>query len=80
MGTFDQLTKTSDVQLKGTLNGDVLLSSILKNPGVDAHLNIDSFKMNKTLVGNIKIVSSLDNARKPGQCKLKYIEQGAGNA
>jgi len=76
MGTFDQLTKTSDIQLKGTLNGDVLLSSILKNPGVDAHLNIDSFKMNKTLVGNIKIVSSLDNARSRANVNLNILNKG----
>jgi len=76
MGTLDQLTKTSDIQLKGLVNGDVLLSSILKNPGVDAHLNIDSFKMNKTLVGNIKIVSSLDNARSRANVNLNILNRG----
>ena len=38
MGTLDQLTKSADVKLKGTLNGDVLLSSITKSPTFDAHL------------------------------------------
>jgi hypothetical protein len=76
MSTLDQLTKSSDILLKGSLNGDIMLSSILKSPGVDAHLNIDSFKMNKTLVGDIKIVSNLDNQRKQANVNLNILNKG----
>ena len=77
MATFDQLTKVSNIQLKGSLNGDVVLSSITSTPGVDAHLGIDSLTMNKTLVGDVKIVSSLDNDRKEADVKLSINNRGA---
>ncbi|RYU87285.1 translocation/assembly module TamB [Mucilaginibacter terrigena] len=76
MATINQLTKTSGVLLKGSLNGDVTLSSIIKKPGVDANLSIDSLAMNKTLVGNVKIVSNLDNAHKQANVKLNITNRG----
>jgi hypothetical protein len=77
MGNFDQLTKVADVALKGTLNGDVVLSGITSTPGVDAQLGIDSLKMNNTLVGNVKLQSSLDNGRNEAQVKLSINNRGA---
>ncbi|QHS55463.1 translocation/assembly module TamB [Mucilaginibacter sp. 14171R-50] len=76
MATINQLTKTSGVLLKGSLNGDVTLSSIMKKPGIDANLNIDSLAMNKTLVGNVKIVSNLDNAHKQARVNLNITNRG----
>ncbi len=76
MHTLDQLTKSADVSLSGVLNGDVLLSGITKSPGVDARLGIDSLKLNKTLVGNVKIVSSLGNDRKEADVKLNILNRG----
>ncbi|WP_183552931.1 translocation/assembly module TamB domain-containing protein [Mucilaginibacter sp. AK015] len=76
MATINQLTKTSGVLLKGSLNGDVTLSSIMKKPGMDANLNIDSLAMNKTLVGNVKIVSNLDNAHKQARVNLNITNRG----
>jgi len=76
MGTLDQLTKSADVKLKGTLNGDVLLSSITKTPTFDAHLGIDSFVMNKTFIGNVKIASSLDSNRTQANVKMNIINRG----
>jgi hypothetical protein len=70
MATINQLTKSSGVLLKGSLNGDVIFSSITKKPGVDANLGIDSLTMNKTLVGDVKIISSLDNVREQANVKL----------
>ncbi len=76
MATINQLTKTSGVMLKGTLNGDVLLTGVTKSPGIDAKLTIDSLKMNETLVGNVKIGSSLDNARKQVNGKMNILNRG----
>jgi hypothetical protein len=76
MATLNQLTKTSGVLLKGSLNGDVTLTSIIKKPGVDANLGIDSLIMNKTLVGDIKIVSNLDNERGQANVKLNITNRG----
>lgn len=76
MATINQLTKTSGVILKGTLNGDVLLTGVTKSPGVDAQLTIDSLKMNETLLGNVKVVSSLDNARKQANVKVNILNRG----
>lgn len=76
MATFDQLTKTAAVKLKGSLNGNVLLSAITKSPTFDARLGIDSFVMNKTLVGNVKIISALDSNRSQANVKMNIINRG----
>ena len=62
--------------LKGSLNGDVNFTSIIKSPGIDAHLGIDSLMMNKTLVGNVKIESDLGNDRKRANVKLNINNHG----
>ncbi|MDB5153426.1 MAG: translocation/assembly module TamB [Mucilaginibacter sp.] len=76
MSTLDQLTKSADVMLKGTMNGDVLLSAVTKSPVFDSHLAIDSFTMNKTLIGDIKIASSLDSNRTQANVKMNIINRG----
>ncbi|MBD1385942.1 translocation/assembly module TamB domain-containing protein [Mucilaginibacter rigui] len=76
MATLNQLTKTSGVLLKGSLNGDVILNSIVKKPGIDADLSIDSLTMNKTLVGNVKIVSDLDSDKGLANVKLNITNRG----
>ncbi|MEO8886522.1 MAG: translocation/assembly module TamB domain-containing protein [Mucilaginibacter sp.] len=76
MSTINQLTKVSNIKLGGQLNGDVLLTGVTKKPGVDAQLTIDTFRMNKTLVGNVKLASSLDNARKQANMKLNILNRG----
>ncbi len=76
MSTINQLTKSSGIDMGGQLNGDVLLTGVTKNPGVDAQLTIDTFRMNKTLVGNVKIASTLDNARKQANVKLNILNRG----
>ncbi|MGZ3835595.1 MAG: translocation/assembly module TamB domain-containing protein, partial [Mucilaginibacter sp.] len=76
MVTLDQLTKSAGVKLKGMLNGDVILSAVTKSPAFDSHLAIDSFVMNKTLIGNVKIASSLDSNRTQANVKLNIINRG----
>ena len=76
MSTLNELTKAADIQLNGSMNGDVTLTSILKSPGVDAQLAIDSFKMNNTSVGNIKLVSELDNERRRANVKVNILNRG----
>lgn len=76
MGTLDQLTKTADINMRGTLNGDVVLTSVLKSPTFDAHLGIDSFAMNKTLIGNVKIASTLDTSRTRANIAMNIINRG----
>jgi hypothetical protein len=76
MATLNQLTKSSGVLLKGSLNGDVVLSSIIKSPGVEANLLIDSLMMNKTLVGDVKLKSALDNERSEAKVDLNITNRG----
>jgi hypothetical protein len=76
MRTLNQLTKTSGIFLKGALNGDVNMTGITKSPGVDAHLTIDSLTMNKTLIGDVKLVSTLGNDRKQADMKLNIVNRG----
>jgi hypothetical protein len=76
MATINQLTKAAGVSLGGYLNGDVKVTSVLKNQGVDANLRVDSLMMNKTLVGDVKILSDLDNERKRANVKLNILNRG----
>ena len=76
MATLNQLTKAAGIQLKGSLNGDVLISGITNTPGVDAHLGIDSLVMNKTLVGDVKLESTLGSDRKQAEVKLNINNHG----
>jgi hypothetical protein len=76
MATLNQLTKTAGIKLKGSLNGDVSFSSIIKSPGIDARLGIDSLMLNKTLVGNVKIGSTLDNDRKQANVSINITDHG----
>ncbi|WP_128532523.1 translocation/assembly module TamB domain-containing protein [Mucilaginibacter gilvus] len=76
MATLNQLTKSSGVLLKGALNGDVVFTSVIKKPGVDANLTIDSLTMNKTLIGDVKIKSKLDNQREQADVKINITHQG----
>ena len=76
MSTFDQLVRTANVKLNGTLNGDVILSAVTKAPVFDSHLAIDTFTMNKTLIGNVKIASSLDTSRTQANAKMTIINRG----
>lgn len=76
MRTFNQLTRTSGVNLKGYLDGDVKLTSVLKSPGIDSHLTIDSLTMNKTLIGNVKLATMLGNDRKQADVNMNIINRG----
>lgn len=76
MATFNQLTRTTGIKLKGTLNGDVKFTSIINSPGVDANLGIDSLVMNKTLVGDVKLQSVLGSDRSQASVKLNINNQG----
>jgi hypothetical protein len=76
MSTLNELTKASDIALNGNMNGDIIFSSILKSPGVDAKLNIDSFQMNNTMVGNIKLISNLDNERNQANININILNKG----
>lgn len=76
MVTLDQLTKSVDIKMKGMLNGALLLSGVTKSPAFDAHLDIDSFVMNKTLIGNVKIASSLDSNRSQANAKMVIMNRG----
>jgi hypothetical protein len=76
MATINQLTKSAGILLKGQLNGDVNFTSIMKSPGIDAKLAIDSLVMNKTLVGDVGILSTLGNDRKQADVKINIKNRG----
>ena len=77
MSTFDQLTRRSPgVLLKGMLNGDIKITELLKSPGIDAQLGIDSLILNKILVGNVKIQSDLGSDRKQADVKINVHNHG----
>lgn len=76
MDNLDQLTRPAGITLMGTLNGEVKLSAVTGPSGIDALLGIDSLVMNKTLVGNVKIESTLGSDRKGAGVKLNIHNHG----
>ncbi|HEY8930141.1 MAG TPA: translocation/assembly module TamB domain-containing protein [Mucilaginibacter sp.] len=76
MATLNQLTKSAGIKLNGQLNGDVNFSAITKSPGIDAKLGIDSLVMNKTLVGDVKIASTLGADRKQADVNINIKNRG----
>lgn len=76
MATLNQLTRTSDITLHGLMNGNVELSSILKSPGIAADLKIDSLAMNTTQIGDVKILSKLDNEKQQADVNMEITSNG----
>ena len=77
MATFNQLTKRQEnSKLKGMLYGDVKFTELLKSPGIEANLNIDSLKVNKTDIGNVKINSGLGPDRKKADLSVTVNNHG----
>ncbi|HVV55720.1 MAG TPA: translocation/assembly module TamB domain-containing protein [Mucilaginibacter sp.] len=76
MGTLDQLVKSADIKLKGTLNGDVSMNGVLKQPSFSSSLAIDSFVMNKTYIGDVKLNAALDTNRTRADMKMNIVNRG----
>ncbi len=54
----------------------MVLSAVTKSPVFDSHLAIDSLVMNKTLIGDVKIASSLDSNHTQANVKMNIINRG----
>jgi len=76
MATLNQLSKPWGITLKGILNGDVKLSSVTSKPGFDSDLKIDSLTFNKTLIGDVKFLTKLDNENKLLNTNLNILNNG----
>lgn len=76
MATFNQLTKSGGILLSGTLNGKVLLNSVTKSPAINSDLGVDSLSMNKTLIGNVKLATNMDNTQQLANVKLNILKAG----
>ena len=64
LATFNPITKTKGITLGGELNGNVILSSLMKMPKVESDLIIDSLVMNNVAIGELTMVANLDNSTK----------------
>jgi hypothetical protein len=76
MATLNQLSKPMGVMLKGSLNGDVKLSTLTTKPGFDSDIKIDSLMFNKTLIGDVKFLTKLDNENKLLNTNLNIMNHG----
>ncbi|WP_040628271.1 translocation/assembly module TamB domain-containing protein [Mucilaginibacter paludis] len=76
MATLNQLSRPFGIALKGALNGDVKLSAVTTQPGIESNLAIDSLAFNKTLIGNVKFVTQLDNINKVLNTKINIMNRG----
>lgn len=62
--TLSKLTKGSGINLLGTLNGNVKLSSLLNNPDIQSNLTVDSLQYNQTFIGNLQLSSGFNTQSK----------------
>ena len=76
MNTFDQLSKASGIYLNGTMNGGVKLASLTGKPGLETNLTIDSLAFNKTLLGDVKFNTTLNEQDKVLNSKLSIFNKG----
>jgi hypothetical protein len=76
MNTFDQLSKASGIFLSGTMNGDVKLSGITGQRGFESNLAIDSLAFNKTLLGDVKFVTKLNDQDRVLNAGISVMNKG----
>jgi len=76
MSTLNQLSKPWGIMLKGSLNGDVKLSTLTTKPGFDSDVKIDSLMFNKTVIGDVKFLTKLDNESKLLNTDLNIMNHG----
>ncbi len=76
MSTLNQLSKSVGIVLGGKLNGDVVLSSITGKPNLESKLNIDSLSFNKSLIGDVKFNTQLDNEQQLANVDFNIFNRG----
>lgn len=58
--TFAGLTNPLGIELKGVLNGDLKVFSILKNPYISTNLNAKDIYYNETEIGDLDLLADMD--------------------
>jgi len=76
MSTLNQLSKSFGVMLNGKLNGDVNIASVLGKANMESKLAIDSLTFNKSLIGDVKFNTELDNDQHTANVKLNVFNRG----
>lgn len=76
MSTLNQLSKSFGVLLDGKLNGDIDIASITGKANMTSKLSIDSLSFNKSLIGDIKFNTDLDNDQHTANVNLNILNRG----
>lgn len=74
--TFNPLTKSLGINLKGELNGNAKFSGILDKPNVEAAMKIDTLHYNDVAIGDLNLTAGLDNATRLINVKIDIENQG----
>ncbi len=61
-GTFSALTRPLGIDMQGTLNGDITITSLLSNPSVTANVRAEDTYYNKTPIGHMQFRAQLDQS------------------
>src|SRR5690606_39944268 len=64
LSTFNPLSQSFGINLKGIMNGDVEIKSLLRNPYIQANLAAKDIFYNDTGIGNMDVVAGLDQNTK----------------
>ncbi|WP_448700564.1 translocation/assembly module TamB domain-containing protein [Mucilaginibacter sp. AW1-3] len=76
MNTLNQLSKSFGVMLDGKLNGEVDIASVTGKANMQSKLGVDSLSFNKSLIGDIKFNTGLDNDQHTANVKMNIFNRG----
>jgi hypothetical protein len=74
--TFNPLTQSLGISLRGELNGDARFAGIMSKPNVEAEINIDTLHYNNVLIGDLNLNAGFDNDTRLINVKVDIENQG----
>lgn len=74
--TFNPLTQTAGISLKGELNGKAKFAGILTKPNVEAEMKIDTLHYNNVLIGDLNLNAGFDNSTRLINVAIDIENQG----
>ena len=73
--TFNALTRTLGIELKGELNGEMAIRSLLHNPYIQSDIITSDMYYNNTLIGDMDLQAGLDQNTKLVHVKAEITKQ-----
>ena len=76
LSNFDILTRQFDIDLNGSINGELQLTMIKDNPTLVSNLTIENFWFNNEFLGKARLLNTWDNVSNAVFLKTQIIREG----